>query len=107
MNNINEIRKEYMNNPPLGYSKEDIYEMSDEEILRIYDSMSESVKRIKYKCRNCGYTCDIPEHIVIKFDKMFGDTSFPPKFSCSNCHGGSMYPLYYKGVRGNTFKFGE
>ena len=43
----------------------------------------------------------------IKLDEMFGDTSFPPKFSCSKCPIGTMYPIYYKGVRGNTFKFGE
>lgn len=105
MDNIDEIRKNLLDNPPLGYSKEDIHNMTDEDLLKLYNSTID--KNIKYKCRNCGYTCDIPEKIVIKFDKMFGDTSFPPKFSCSNCHGGSMYPLYYKGVRGNTFKFGE
>ena len=107
MDNIDEIRKKFLDTPPLGYSKEDIYNMTDENLLKLHNSMDKDTKRIKYKCRNCGYTCDIPEHIVIKFDKMFGDTFFPPKFSCSNCHGGSMYPLYYKGVRGNTFKFGE
>lgn len=107
MDNIDEIRKEYMDNPPLGYSKEDIYNMTDENLLKLHNSMDKDTKRIKYKCRNCGYTCDIPEHIVIKFDKLYGDTYFPPKFSCSNCHGGSMYPLFYKGINGKIFKFGE
>lgn len=120
MSTVDEIRKKYMDNPPIGYSKKDVSKMSDddlldmdyfmnedfiEDILGFHSSNSCILEAIQFKCKNCGCLEYIPKNIVDSLDAQFGGSNFPPTFSCEKCHTGTMFPINYKSPRGIVYKF--
>lgn len=62
---------------------------------------------VSYVCLQCNEVEAIPFDVVRQFDLMDGgDPSVPPQFACERC-GGEMYPEYYKGVHGYTYKLSD
>ena len=119
MSKASELRKKYMDNPPIGYSRKDVSKMSDDELLDMDYFLNEDLEDIfgipssnscilegvQFKCKNCGCTEYIPKNIVDSLDSQFGGADFPPTFSCEKCHTGTMYPVNYKSPRGIVYKF--
>jgi hypothetical protein len=71
------------------------------------DKERESLDFVRYKCLECGVEEDIPEEIVMQMDfEDGGDPTCPPRFKCEACPG-QMEPIYYEGVHGYTYRFGE
>ena len=119
MSKVDELRKKYMNNPPIGYSKNDISKMSDDELLDMDYFMNEDIgdifgypssnscilKAVQFKCKHCGCTEYIPKNVVDSLDANFGGADFPPTFSCKKCNIGTMLPIKYKSPRGIIYEF--
>lgn len=116
MNTVDEIRKKYMDNPPIGYSKKDISKMSDDDLLDMDYFMNEDVfgfhsssscilETVQFKCKNCGCREYIPKNVVDSLDAQFGGPNFPPTFNCEKCYTGTMFPINYKSPRGIVYKF--
>ena len=119
LSKVDEIRKKYMDNPPIGYSKNDISKMSDDELLDMDYFMNEDIEDIfgypssnscileavQFKCKNCGCTEYIPKNVVDSLDANFGGPDFPPTFSCEKCNIGTMFPIKYKSPRGVIYEF--
>ena len=115
MNNANELRKKYMDNPPLGYSKKEIERMPEAELLDMEYFLSKDLddifglsisgETVKFKCKKCFVEEDIPKNVVDMMDAADGgDSNFPPRFDCEKCNG-LMQPINYTGTRGITYKF--
>jgi len=66
-----------------------------------------NTKHIEFVCIHCGTKELIPKQVVDDFDlaDLEGDLCFPPRFSCDSCHRADMYPLFYKSLRGTTYRF--
>jgi uncharacterized Zn finger protein len=63
------------------------------------------MKRIKFKCENCGKTENIPLEAVRFCEEMDGgDPLVPPRFECKYC-GGIIRPIYYKGIYGYIYRW--
>lgn len=119
MSKVDELRKKYMDNPPIGYSKNDISKMSDNELLDMDYFMNEDIgdifgypssnscilEAVQFKCKNCGCTEYIPKNVVDSLDANFGGPDFPPTFSCEKCNIGTMFPIKYKSPRGVIYEF--
>lgn len=110
MSKINELRKKYMDNPPIGYSRKDVSKMSDDELLDMDYFLNEDLEDIfgissssscildgvQFKCKNCGCTEYIPKNVVDSLDSQFGGPNFPPTFSCENVSQVLCIPLITK-----------
>lgn len=116
--NVEKLRQQYMNNLPIGYSKNDISRMSDEELLDMDYFLNEDIDDIfgipkssttnvlaavLFKCKNCNHTEYIPKDVVDSLDKNFGGPNFPPTFSCEKCCRGTMFPKNYKSIHGMKY----
>lgn len=76
------------------------FEMLD----RLENALGETVR---YKCLECGVEEEIPKEIVMQMDfEDGGDPLYPPRFKCEACPG-QMEPIFYEGVHGHTYRFGE
>lgn len=119
LSKVNELRKKYLDNPPIWYSKKDVSKMSDDELLDIDYFLNEdlsdifgipspnscALEAIQFKCKNCGCIEYIPKNIVDSLDAQFGGLDFPPTFSCEKCNTGTMFPVNYKSPIGIVYKF--
>lgn len=119
LSKADELRKKYMNNPPIGYSKKDVSRMSDDELLDMDYFLNEDIsdifgfpssnssilENVQFKCKNCGCIEYIPKNVVDSLDANFGGLDFPPTFSCEKCFIGTMFPVNYKSPRGVIYKF--
>ena len=69
MSKVDELRKKYMDNPPIGYSRKDVSKMSDDELLDMDYFLNEDLD-----CEKCHtgtmYPVNYksPRGIVYKFD---------------------------------------
>ena len=66
-------------------------------------------KEIEYICPKCKTKEFIPTDIVEMLDaadQVNVDTSIPPRFDCTKCNG-KMVPVYYIGVKGQTYEYKE
>lgn len=62
---------------------------------------------VRFKCLECGIEEEIPKSVVIQMDmEDGGDPLYPPRFKCEVCPG-QMEPIFYEGVHGYTYRFGE
>lgn len=119
MSKVDELRKKYLDNPPMGYSRKDVSKMSDEELLDMDYFLNEDIgdifgipssnscilEAVQFKCKSCSCLEYIPKNVVDSLDSSFGGPDFPPTFSCEKCHTGTMFPVNYKSPRGVVYKF--
>ena len=122
MDNANELRKKYMDNPPEGYTKRDFERMSDEELLdmeyffneNIFDvdednyfglNPSQFSDCIEFKCTKCGMIQKLPKQVADNLVADFGNApDFKLQLPCNKCDG-YIVPVNYTDSKGIIYKF--